>query len=420
MSSDGAFLEAAASIGRGIAAEAIWHAGRCTWTGAAPDPARPQRAAYAALGRDLYGGTAGVGLFLARLAAATGDRAARRTAIGALRHAVGAPPRPPGAGRDGLYAGRAGIAWAAATGATLLGEEELRAGARAVVAQAPGRAERLPDLATGLAGAILGALALAAALGDPRLAEAAVADGDGLIRRGTVDARGWSWPTAGRPRPPHLCGVAHGAAGIGAALVELFAASGEARFRTAGLGAFAYERSWLDARSGTWPDLRLPAPRTGDPDRLPSPAAGTWCHGEAGIALTRLRARAVLGPGPHAADGATALATTARGLAEALPYELADLSLCHGAGGAADVLLSAAAVPGGRWRALAQPAVELGRLALERYAGSGRPWPCGTPEQTTPGLLLGTSGIGWLLLRLHDPDVGSPLAPWLTGVRDCA
>jgi lantibiotic modifying enzyme len=272
----------------------------------------------------------------------------------------------------------------------------------------------------GAAGAILGALALAAALREPRLAEAAVADGDDLIRRATVGPRGWSWATAARARPPHLCGVAHGAAGIGAALVELFAETGEARFRTAAMGAFAYERSWLNAGAGTWPDLRLPAPRDGDPDPLPSPAAGTWCHGEAGIALTRLRARAVLGPGPHVGDGATALATTARELTESLPYEIADLSLCHGAGGAADVLLSAAAVPGGSWRALGRPAAELGRLALERYARTSRPWPCGTPEQTTPGLLLGTSGIGWLLLRLHDPGVGSALAPWLTGVRDCA
>ena len=45
-------------------------------------------AEYHALGPSLYGGTAGVGLFLAQLANATGDGSFRRTAVGALRHAT--------------------------------------------------------------------------------------------------------------------------------------------------------------------------------------------------------------------------------------------------------------------------------------------------------------------------------------------
>jgi hypothetical protein len=48
---------------------------------------------------------------------------------------------------------------------------------------------------------------------------------------------------------------------------------------------------------------------------------------------------------------------------------------------------------------------------LERYADAGRPWACGTESETTPGLFLGLSGIGWLFLRLHDPATPTPLAP---------
>ena len=95
------------------------------------DPTQPvqvQRSELRALGPDFYGGTAGVGLFLAHLAAATGDADARRTAVGALRHAAGRA-----APRDGFHSGSLGIAWAAVRSGALLGSEELHAAAGAVL-----------------------------------------------------------------------------------------------------------------------------------------------------------------------------------------------------------------------------------------------------------------------------------------------
>ena len=127
--------------------------------------------------------------------------------------------------------------------------------------------------------------------------------------------------------------------------------------------------------------------------------------------MTRLRAVTVLGPGPHLGDAEIALETTRRHLADALPYAIDDLSLCHGLGGAADVLLHAAAAFSLRWRRVAQVVTELGHVMLERYADQGRPWAGGTDGGTTPGLFLGLSGIGWLFLRLHDPATPTPLVP---------
>jgi lantibiotic modifying enzyme len=145
---------------------------------------------------------------------------------------------------------------------------------------------------------------------------------------------------------------------------------------------------------------------------MDSGIAGTWCYGEAGIASTRLRALAILGPGAHSGDAEIAVETTRRHIADALPYAIDDLSLCHGLGGAADVLLDAAAAFGVRWCEAADVATELGHVTLDRYADAGWPWACGTEgETTTPGLFLGLSGIGWLLLRLHDPATPTPLAP---------
>jgi lantibiotic modifying enzyme len=411
MSSDDAFLDAAASIGRRIVAEAIWHAGRCSWMGAVADAEQPWRVEYRALEPNLYDGTAGIGLFLAQLAAVTGDVAVRRTAVGAIRHAVARAPAMPPGDRDGFHGGSLGVAWAAARTAELLRVEELHAGAGVVLTEArpTPRDYRCPDVILGSAGALVALLALADTLDDPALVRDALATGEELIDGATVTRHGWSWATPGRRYRPHLCGLSHGAAGIGWALLELFAATGDERFGAGANGAFDYERSWLDMRSGTWPDLRIGGQRRGTARRIASPAVGTWCHGEGGIALTRLRAIDVLGGAACANDAEVALEATRRDLAGRLPYEIDDLTLCHGAAGAGDVLLCGSAALGERWRNAAELATELGRVALERHGATDEDWPCGMAGGTTPGLFRGLSGIAWWFLRLHDRAIPSPL-----------
>jgi lantibiotic modifying enzyme len=409
MSSDAGFLEAAASIGRHIVSDAVWDDGRCSWMGATDAPGAPRGSEYRPLDATLYRGTAGVGVFLARLAAATGDADARRAALGAIRHGVSrAASLPPGR-RDGFHAGPLGVAWAAAEAASILDAEELREGARAVLDETgpPAVPARCPDVVLGAAGAALALLSLASELGDRTLVERAVDAGETLLGDATVTQRGWSWATPGHRWPQHLCGVTHGAGGIGWALVELFAATGDERFRAGAEGAFSYERSWLVRVSGMWPDLRVGGQRRGDPLPIPLPSTGTWCHGEAGIALSRLRAVSVLGPGPHRDDAETALEATHRHLADALPYAFEDLTLCHGAAGAADALLAGADALGGGWHEAAHVATDLGRVAIDRYAGTGD-WPCDVAG-TTPALFRGLSGIGWFFLRLHDRTTPSPL-----------
>ena len=411
MSSDEAFITAAESIGRRLVDEAVWHEDRCSWVGAVRDTVPDWPAVYRALEPNLYDGTAGVGLSLAHQAAVTGDAGVRRTAIGALRHAVARAPTLPDSRRDGFHAGTLGIAWACACVGTLLDEEELHTGARVLALdgrprQAP---DRRPDVVAGSAGAVLALLALADAFEDPALVHGAVVIGDDLINRASVSRHGWAWAMPGRGHRHQLCGLSHGAAGIGWALLELFAATGDERFRAGAVGAFDYERSWFDARSGTWPDLRMGGQRRDARERIPSPAIGTWCHGEGGIALTRLRAMQLVEPEACLREAEAALETTRVDLANALLDEIEDLSLCHGAAGAADVLLCGAAALGDRWQHGAALARELGCLALERHRATGEEWPCGAAAGTTPGLFRGLSGIAWWFLRLHDRAVPSPL-----------
>jgi lantibiotic modifying enzyme len=406
MSSDDAFLDAAWGIGRRIVEDAVWYDGRCTWMGATTDPKQAWRLKYRALGPRPYEGTAGVGLFLAQLAAVTGDAAAHRAAVGALRHAVEHAPSLPPPDRDGLYAGVVGVVLAAVRVAAWLEEPELATRARALLADPalPYGPGRCPDVVAGSAGALIGFLALAEAFDDRRLVERAVAAGDELVSRATVTRHGWSWASPGLRSAHHVCGLSHGASGIGWALLELFAATGDERFRSGGAGAFDYERSWLDATSGTWPDLRIAGQRRGRPQADGSATTGTWCRGEAGSALPRPRAAALSGTQAERRDAELALDTTRRHVAALLTQEIEDLSLCHGAAGSADVLVST----GGP----SPEALTLGERVLDRYAEGGEPWPCGVPGGLTPGLFLGLSGIGWWLLRLHDGRIPSPLETW--------
>ena len=102
-----------------------------------------------------------------------------------------------------------------------------------------------------------------------------------------------------------------------------------------------------------------------------------------------------------------------RGIAaELLAYVPDDFSLCHGAAGAADSLV-AAGDPSGLAR-------ELGLHGLEQFHGRRSGFPCGLPEGTTPGLMLGLAGIAAFYLRLADRSVPSPLIIHARGALDPA
>jgi lantibiotic modifying enzyme len=204
----------------------------------------------------------------------------------------------------------------------------------------------------------------------------------------------------------NLCGYAHGAAGIGHALAELFGVTGDRRFGDAALRAFDYERSWLDAERETWPDLRAVARRAGRD--APLTTSDSWCNGAPGIAVSRLRAAELLASPVVAGDAETALAGCARWVAEILAGAPDDFSLCHGAAGAADVLLHAG-------NGFDELAAAVGRHGIELYADRGAThFPSGIPIGETTGLMLGSSGVGMLYLRLAGREVDSPLLIRLT------
>jgi lantibiotic modifying enzyme len=409
------FLKAAAGIGRALCRTAYWDKeGRwCNWVGRstreAPAGGGPLTPTAAALGPDLYAGSAGVALFLAQLAAVTGDGECRRTADGALARSIRQADRqPPGAiPALSFHAGLVGLAYAAhrvaaLTGGAATGDPVGSLLARAEAARA---SSHLLDVLGGNAGAIPALLVLGGGEHGSRAAALAVSLGDELCRTAVRQGGAWVWDVEQACGPGFgtrpLTGLAHGAAGLGLALLELYAATGREDFLEGGRAAFAYEDQLFDPRARNWPDLRASEP---------AGAAATgphymvaWCHGAAGIGLARLRARA-LDPARGAAYAAAAhaaLDTTAATLEGLVNLPGGDATLCHGLCGLAETLLT-----GGQWlgeegyRTRARAATA---ALVARHAAAGD-WPSGVPSRgPSPSLMLGTAGVGYHLLRQYDP-----------------
>jgi len=400
------FLDVAGELAHGLAASAVWHGDRCNWVGAVPpDHARGPRT-IASLGADLYGGTSGVALFLAEAGTQLDDDGLRAGARGAIRHSLDHARRIRPEHRDGFHLGPIGVAYAAKRVAELLGCASVLAGAGELLRDwhADVTPSASADVMSGCAGAVMGLIALGEIREAPWRIAAATRMGDELLARARTAPAGWSWAQPGQSAMHHLCGFSHGAAGIGLALAELFAATGDDRFGHAAERAFDYERSWLDPDTGTWPDLRGVGRAAGRD--VPAPTAGSWCNGAAGIALSRLRAAELLGTGALHRDAELALASCELRCAELLAHAPGDFSLCHGAAGTGDVLLQASAGPEDR---RARMAGAIGRHGIDHRGPAAASLPCGVPHRVTPGLFLGLAGMGMFYLRLSDPLVSGPL-----------
>lgn len=413
------FLRTADELGWRLAREAVWLGDQCNWLGALPMARRDGEhrldISYTAMGPDFYSGTSGIALFLAELYVASGARDVRRTALGAIQQALGYVDSVSANCYLGLYSGALGVVFAAARVGILLGEEHVVRRAAELLArllmrqrQSEGLEIREYDLLSGDAGTIVALLVLQDVLQDPSFISIARDLGDRLVRGAVQSNRGWSWGSPTHHHRRNLIGLAHGTSGIGHALLELFAATGDTRYRSAAARAHEYERSWFDSSQGNWPDFR---------ERVGRQKFGTrsydfstfWCHGAPGIGLARLGAYDITNDTTCKEEACLALNTTCKMLETALGSGSVNYSLCHGLAGNVDVLLHARSILPAYWDSKASLAWEVAEAGIARSSKRGGTWSCGVEKAETPGLLLGLAGIGYFCLRLHDPAVPSVL-----------
>lgn len=387
---------AAVAIGDSLRAQAITaDDGSVTWIAPQLMPHAP-RFELRPLRRDLYGGQAGVALFLAALARETGvggDLA--RAALAPLRR--NAMPKTLAAmlasGHTiGGATGIGSIVYALTRCADLLGASELlddAAAAAAMLTPAAIAADDEHDVMAGAAGAALGLLALYRATGDATVLNAARQCGDHLLSRAQPMAVGIAWASG---HHPPTTGLSHGAAGIALALSRLAAATGDARFGDAAEAALAFEAAAFDAAHGNWRDLR------GGPD-APMTFMNAWCHGGLGIGLARAAMPRGVDAGARAAD-----ITAAVSLNDGDWLSGKD-GLCCGNLSRVELMLavdrpeSAQAIAS---RVLARAAYR-GQFALSGGRGV---------ELFDPSFFQGLSGIGYQLLRLRSDGALPSVLVW--------
>jgi len=148
---------------------------------------------------------------------------------------------------------------------------------------------------------------------------------------------------------------------------------------------------------GNWPDMRN---LTNTMYNTGSAYMTSWCHGAPGIGLARLHAMTIDAENAetHEVAARAAVNTTLTALQTALATTRADTTLCHGACGLSEIILSAGELlDNALWRTYARTtAAEL----VDRYLEKDD-WPTAAPMGGwNPALLIGTAGIGYHFLRI--------------------
>ncbi|MCO6003415.1 type 2 lanthipeptide synthetase LanM family protein [Actinoallomurus purpureus] len=341
---------------------------------------------------DLYHGSGGIALFLAYLDALVPRPEFRRAAERAVSHAVSATDRT----RIGAFDGLGGLVYVLTHLHHLWDDRGLLELAVRLSRDLSGRidADTRFDVLGGGAGVIPVVLGLTR-MTDGQGLDDARRCADRLLRHAVADGDVLSWPlTDPGEASANLTGFAHGAGGIGWALIQLGALAGRPSYVDAGRRAFAYEARHYDDTEHDWYDLRTNA---GGPVRQGRHYANAWCNGAAGIGLSRIASWATLGGTDEALlrEAHQALAATMRNF----PRLMND-TLCHGRSGNAELFLRFA-------RLRDEPAFQL--EANVQVRGQWRnvdDADTGLVENTAgffPGLMVGMSGFGMHFLRLAAP-----------------
>ena len=377
---------------------------------------------------NLYSGVAGVALFFTELFVQTEDeqyltvaREAFDKTIARLRE----EPQTPA-----FFTGRLGVSTSLCRFAEITGDKRYLDHAMAIAEPAfdPETSWPAPvdDLLNGRSGTMLGLLHLHAATGRSETLQAALHYADYLAAHTWPAPKGYYWYRT-RDNIIGLCGFSHGAAGNGFAFNEMAYYLHAPVFLELGKLAFDYENRHYSPKEEAWADLRngifnaedeakaLDNFNTGNWDFFYQPKyMDAWCHGSPGIGLARLAQVERTGDEDCRRDLFRAIERTKR----IAPRKTYSQTICHGLFGDLELLLEASFL-------LDDPTIVTSAAAsggpLEKAleeVESGKPLWSGYAALETPvedlSLFMGIAGIGYSMLRWHDPKrTPSVLLPML-------
>jgi lantibiotic biosynthesis protein len=251
------------------------------------------------------------------------------------------------------------------------------------------------DIISGIAGIILFLLYLYR-LEDKRkdLLKHAVKLGKSLLAKAEKEKNGYSWKNIDIALL-NPTGYAHGASGIAAALIELYAITKDEGFLTGTKEAFRYENSFFNQEKENWPDFRFNNISKKPENEV---CSLSWCHGAPGIGLARFRAYEITGDQSFLDDGMKALHITRKYFTEEF---VNDFTLCHGLFGNSSLLLKATSVL--KDEIYKKEVIEMADKCLQQFIQRNIPVPNGYRSfKESPCFMQGNSGIGYFFLQLYD------------------
>ncbi|BAZ48796.1 lanthionine synthetase C family protein [Nostoc sp. NIES-4103] len=350
---------------------------------------------------DIYGGCAGIILFLAALEKVTGGAGYTELIQGAIKPIIEAIATTPvqtlskNGYTIGGVAGIGSLVYAFTRISEFLEMPSLLSDAQAAASLISPKwitDDKHLDVVSGSAGAILALLALYQKTNDPEILEKAVCCGEHLLHTRTSNNKGFrAWHKIGAD---FVTGFSHGAAGIAYALLRLYQATEDNRFLEIARQSIAYEQSVFDELAGNWPDYRK-AMQVNSGSSLMT----AWCHGAPGIALARMGGLSVLNTIEIEKDVVAALSTTRNFSLHGIDH------LCCGNFGRIEVLQVAAQTLSRQ--EFADLAIKQASWVVRRAKGrySYSLFDKFLKGIFHPSFFQGTSGIGYQLLRLAQPSL---------------
>jgi hypothetical protein len=365
----------------------------------------------------IYSGAAGVVLFLLELYKQSQDQRYMDAAVRGMNWVVNYCENNPSQ-YYAFFTGRMGIPYVLLRMHEFTGEgryvEQALAAARACVDLLNSH-QRVDDLINGTSGALLGLLHLHAAVGEEWILTTIDAFIKHLVGSAHHGPRGLYWDRS-EAAISGLCGLSHGAAGLGFVFLELGHYFQNETFYKVAEQAFLYERHFFMESRSNWPDLRKGIYTDEDrenhkkaflEDNLDFFTVGgdmnAWCHGAAGIGLSRLRAFQLLNKKIYEDEARVTIEkTTLTNVETDTPQPT--FTLCHGGGGNAELFIYAYQVFNDRrYLELAEKVAvkAIDFYEKNKYFYSGFHY---GGDMQDMSLFMGNAGIGYFYLRLLNPS----------------
>lgn len=281
------------------------------------------------------------------------------------------------------------------------------------------------DYINGLAGRIHGLMHVHHRTGNKKLIEKIEGLTLQLIQDAWIYHDGLYWDRSGQ-QVCGLCGFSHGSGGIGYLFLELARYFNNPAFNYLARQAYRYEDYQYSRDFKNWPDLRRGSFTKEELEKNRSEYLNgniayfqrridmnAWCHGAAGIGLSRLEAYKRLGDAKYLKTAKIAINKTIETDRKGTVGRLTN-TLCHGTGGNAEVFIKAFEILGDR--AYLKLAVDTALDAIKEHdthghyvSGYGQ---AGSIEDHS--LFMGNAGVGLFYLRCLDNEkVKSILCPTL-------